>query len=95
MSKQTKLKDPQRINFIGKLENQANGAAMFFIIKKSEETTFKFSQNSVKLLIVNSQKIVDLLTDLTMKIHNLQQKNHMLLIVNQNVFILTKMKLRF
>ena len=68
---------------------------MFFIIKKSEETTFKFSQNSVKLLIVNSQKIVDLLTDLTMKIHNLQQKNHMLLIVNQNVFILTKMKLRF
>ena len=47
MSKKTKLKDPQQINFIGKLENQANGAAMFFIIKKSEETTFKFSQNSV------------------------------------------------
>ena len=68
---------------------------MFFIIEKSEETTFKFSQNSVKLLIVNSQKIVNLLTDLTMKIHNLQQKNGMLLIVNQNVFILTKMKLSF
>ena len=68
---------------------------MFFIIEKSEETTFKFSQNSVKLLIVNSQKIVNLLTDLTMKIHNLQQKIGMLLIVNQNVFILTKMKLSF
>ena len=68
---------------------------MFFIIEKSEETTFKFSQNSVKLLIVNSQKIVNLLTDLTMKILNLQQKNGMLLIVNQNVFILTKMKLSF
>ena len=68
---------------------------MFFIIEKSEEATFKFSQNSVKLLIVNSQKIVNLLTDLTMKIHNLQQKNGMLLIVNQNVFILTKMKLSF
>ena len=47
LTKKTKLKDPQQINFIGKLENQANGAAMFFIIKKSEETTFKFSQNSV------------------------------------------------
>ena len=68
---------------------------MFFIIEKSEETTFKFSQNSVKLLIVSSQKIVNLLTDLTMKIHNLQQKNGMLLIVNQNVFILRKMKLSF
>ena len=42
LSKQTKLKDPQQINFIGKLENQANGATMFFIIKKSEETTFEF-----------------------------------------------------
>ena len=47
LSKKTKLKDPQQINFIGKLENQANGATMLFIIKKSEETTFKFLQNSV------------------------------------------------
>ena len=46
LSKQTKLKDPQQINFIGKLENQDHGATMFFIIKKSEETTFNFSQNS-------------------------------------------------
>ena len=37
LSKQTKLKDPQQINFIGKLENQDHGATMFFIIKKSED----------------------------------------------------------
>ena len=43
LSKQTKLKDPQQINFIGKLENQDNGGTMFFIIEKSEETTFNFS----------------------------------------------------
>ena len=43
MSKQTKLKDPQQINFIGKLENQDNGGTMFFNIEKSEETTFNFS----------------------------------------------------
>ena len=35
LSKQTKLKDPQQINFIGKLD-KANGATMFFIIQKSE-----------------------------------------------------------
>ena len=34
LSKQTKLKDPHQINFIAKLENQDNGATMFFIIKK-------------------------------------------------------------
>ena len=50
LSKQTKLKDPQQINFIGKLENQDHGATMFFIIEKSEETTFNFSQNSVNIL---------------------------------------------
>ena len=47
LCKQTKLKDPQQINFIGKLENQDGGATMFFIIEKSEETTFAFLQNSV------------------------------------------------
>ena len=46
LSKQTKLKDPQQINFIGKLDKD-NGATMFFIIEKSKETTFNFSQNSV------------------------------------------------
>ena len=46
LSKQTKLKDPQQISLIGKLL-ATRGATMFFIIEKSEETTFNFSQNSV------------------------------------------------
>ena len=50
LSKQTKIKDPQHINFIGKIERQDNGVTMFFIIEKSEETTFKFLQNSVNIL---------------------------------------------
>ena len=49
LSKQTKLKDLQKINFIGKLLRNT-GATMFFIIKKSEETTSKFSQNSVTII---------------------------------------------
>ena len=49
LSKQTKLKDPQQISFIGKLLNR-HGATMFFIIEKSEETTFNFSQNFVTII---------------------------------------------
>ena len=49
LSKQTKLKDPQQISFIGKLLNTRR-ATMFFIIEKSEETTFNFSQNSVTII---------------------------------------------
>ena len=49
LSKQTKLKDPQKISFISKLSRRS-GAAMFFIIEKSEETTFNFSQNSVTII---------------------------------------------
>ena len=49
LSKQIKLKDPQQLSFVGKL-NEVNGATMFFIIKKSEETTFNFSQNSVTII---------------------------------------------
>ena len=45
LSKQTKLKDAQQINFIGKLE-EAYGATMFFVIK----TTFKSSQNSATII---------------------------------------------
>ena len=48
LSKQTKLRVPQQISFIGKLENQAHGATVFFIIE-IEETTFKFLQNSVNI----------------------------------------------
>ena len=50
LSKQTKLKNPQQINFIGKHEEQNNGATMFFIVEKSEKTTFEFLQNSVNIL---------------------------------------------
>ena len=49
LSKQTKLKDPQQINFIGKLLRNT-GATIFFIIEKSEQTTFNFSQNSVTIV---------------------------------------------
>ena len=51
LSKQTNFgnKDPQQINCIGKLD-EANGATMFFIIEKSEETTFNFSQNSATII---------------------------------------------
>ena len=49
LSKQTKLKDPRQINFIGKLENQANGATVFSIIEKSRETTFESLQNSINI----------------------------------------------
>ena len=49
LSKETKLKDPQQINFIGKLLRNT-GATMFFIIEKSEETTFNFSQNSATVI---------------------------------------------
>ena len=47
LSKQIQLETPnlkQKISFIGKLEED-NGATMFCIIEKSEETIFSFSQN--------------------------------------------------
>ena len=49
LSKETKLKDPQQINFIGKLEKD-DAATTFFIIEKSEKTTLNFSQNSVTII---------------------------------------------
>ena len=49
LSKQAKLKDPQQINFIGKLSRRS-GTTMFVIIAKSEETIFNFSQNSVPII---------------------------------------------
>ena len=49
LSKQTKLKDPQQINFTGKLSRNT-GATMFFIIEKSKETTFNFLQNSAAII---------------------------------------------
>ena len=63
LSKQIELENPdlkQQINFIGKLEDDK--ATMFFIIEKSEETTFEFLQNSVSYKM-ETQKIMNLLND--------------------------------
>ena len=49
LSKKTKLKDPQQITFSGK-PDEVNEATVFFIIEKSEETTFNFSQNSATFI---------------------------------------------
>ena len=49
LSKQTKLKDTQQINFIGKYSRNTE-ATMFLIIEKSKETAFNFSQNSVTII---------------------------------------------
>ena len=49
LSKQIELENfdlRQQINFIGRFIKD-EGATMVFIIKKSEETTFAFSQNAV------------------------------------------------
>ena len=51
LSKQIELENPnlkQQINFIGKLEDDK--ATILFIIEKSEETTFEFSQNFVTII---------------------------------------------
>ena len=52
LSKQIEIENSglkQQINFIGKLEED-NGATMFFIIEKSRETIFNFSQNSISVI---------------------------------------------
>ena len=52
LSKQIELEKSdlkQKINVTGKLEED-NGATMFFILEKSEETTFNFSQNSLSII---------------------------------------------
>ena len=52
LSKQIELENSdlkQQINFIGRLTKD-KGATMFFIIEKSEETTFEFSQNAVTVV---------------------------------------------
>ena len=51
LSKQIELENSnlkQQVHFIGKLV--ADKAAMFFIIEKSEETTFEFSQNFMSII---------------------------------------------
>ena len=52
LRKQIEFENPdlkQQINFIGRLERN-EGATIFFIIEKSEEKTFDFSQNSATIV---------------------------------------------
>ena len=49
LGKQTKLKDPQQISFIGKLLN-TRGVTIFFTTEKAEETALNFSQNFVTMI---------------------------------------------
>ena len=71
LRKQTELENldlKQQVNFIGRLERN-EGATMFFIIKKSEETTFEFTKNAVTVawfwlcMKMETQKLVNLLSD--------------------------------
>ena len=51
LSEQTELENTdvmQQINFIGRLDRD-DGATMFFVIEKSEETPFDFSQNAASI----------------------------------------------
>ena len=51
LRKQIELENPdlkQQISFIGKLEE--DDTTMFFIIEKSEKTTFEFLQSSVSII---------------------------------------------
>ena len=57
LSKQTELGNldiKQQINFIGRLDE--NNTTMFFIIEKSEETTFQYSQNFVSIIKNGNKK---------------------------------------
>ena len=52
LGNQIELENPdlkQKINFIGKLDED-DGGTMFFIIEKSEEKTFNLSQNYVSII---------------------------------------------
>ena len=71
LSKQIELENSdlkQQINFIGRLKRD-EGATIFFIIEKSEETTFEFSQNAATVvwfwlrIKMETQKIANLLGD--------------------------------
>ena len=49
LSEQVKSKDSQQINFIEKLE-KGHEATIIFVIEKSEQSTFRFSQNSDSII---------------------------------------------
>ena len=51
LSKKTKLKGSRQIDVMGKLESQTYGwSNNVFEYRKSDETTFEFSQNSISIL---------------------------------------------
>ena len=61
---------------------------MFFIIEKSEETTFNFSQNSATIIyIMETQKIVNLLNGSDNENSKFATKNGILLTASQMVII--------
>ena len=83
LSKQTKLKDPEQISFIGKISRKG-GATILFTIEKSEETTFNFPQNSVTIIkIMETQKIINLLNDTDNESSKFATKNGMLLAIKR------------
>ena len=91
----SKLKHPQQISIIGKLENQAHGATMFFTIEKSEDTTFEFLQNSVNILKICKfifKKILNLLNSSENEYSKFATKNGTSLTVKQRVVIRTKIQ---
>ena len=52
LRKQIELEDAdamEKVNFVGRLEGN-EGATMFFIVEKTEETTFNFSQNTASII---------------------------------------------
>ena len=66
LSKQIELENPnlkQQINLNGKLEEDE--ATMFFIVEKSEETTFEFLQNSLSIIQNGNTKVHKLVNDST------------------------------
>ena len=95
LSKEIKLENPdlkQQINFTGR-------AAMFFIIEKSEETTFKLLQNAATVFrfdYVQKWKLKRLQTYymiLIMNLENMQQENGMLSMITITQTMVKKMKI--
>ena len=86
LSTQNELENPdlkQQVDAIGRLTRN-EGATMFYIIEKSKEITFQFSQNAATVvwsglcIKIETQKLVNLLGDANNEFQNLQQKNGML-----------------
>ena len=60
LSKQTKIKDPQQINFIGKIEGQDNGVTMFFIMRGQKKLLLNFTKFCKHRINMETQKIINL-----------------------------------